>query len=90
MGDLGSDAGPKTLGEVAAAIDALFDGLRRHEATYAVLMRETPTGQDRDSVGWSNVTEVAAADDRLARAEDAVRHWLDCYRDWSSRLGGAS
>ena len=90
MGDLGSDAGPNTLGEVAAAIDALLDGLRRHEATYADVLRETPTGEGQDSIAWSKVAEVAATDDRLARAADAVRHWLGRHRDWSSRLGGAS
>ncbi len=103
MGGLGPLDWPKTLGKMEAGLDAVRDGLRRHESTYAALLR--PDADDaRDTASLllkataaaeekaveASRAEVAAADAMLAREEDAVRHWLDAYQQWPERAGGPS
>lgn len=103
MGGLGPLDWPKTLGKMEAGLDAVRDGLRRHESTYAALLRpdiddargtatllvKAPAAAEAKAVEASRA-EVAAADAVLAREEDAVRHWLDAYHKWAERAGGSS
>lgn len=103
MGGLGPLDWPNTLGKMEAGLDAVSDGLRRHESTYAALLRpdagdargtasvllKTPAAAEAKAVESSRA-EVAAADAVLAREEDAVRHWLDAYQTWAERAGGPS
>ena len=100
MGGLGPLDWPKTLGKMEAGLDAVRDGLRRHESTYAALLRpdaddargtaflllKAPAAAEGKAVEASRA-EVAAADALLAREEDAARHWLDTYLKWA---GGPS
>lgn len=103
MGGLGPLEWPNTLGKMEAGLDAVRDGLRRHESTYAALLRpdadaargtaslllKAPAAGETKAVEASRA-EVAAADALLAREEDAVRHWLDAYQEWAGRAGGPS
>lgn len=100
MGGLGPLDWPKTLGKMEAGLDAVRDGVRRHESTYAALLRPyaddargtasllliAPAAAEAKAVEAARA-EVAAADALLAREEDAVRHWLDAYQKWA---GGSS
>ena len=103
MGELGPLDWPKTLGKMAAHLDAMLDGLRRHEATYAPLLRGSPAGRDGAAAAILRQpptaelrmvaaarAEVEASDADAAPVETAVRQWVVSYREWLGRLGAES
>ncbi len=100
MGGLGAHDWPATLGKMAGELDAMLDGVRRHEATYAALLR--PAGGGRDGTAADILrqppagelrmvvaarAEVEAADVVSAPEEVALRRWLASYREWAERTG---
>ena len=100
MGGLGPLDWPTTLGKMEGELDARLDGVRRHEATYAALLR--PAGGGRDGAAAAILrqppagelrmvaaarAEVEAADVVSAPEEVALRRWLAAYREWAEKLG---
>ena len=103
MGGLGTLDWRQTLGKMADDLDAVLEGVGRHEATYAALLR--PAGGGRDGTAAEILRQPPAAEFRLmgqARAEveaadvvsapeEAVlRRWLASYREWAERNGAES
>ena len=103
MGGLGPLDGPTTLGNMAGELDARLDGLRRHEATYAAMLRADGGGRDgtaaeilrqppatESTMVVAARAEVEAADVVSAPEEVTLRRWLAAYREWAERNGVAS
>ena len=100
MGGLGPLDWRQALGKMAGDLDAMLDGVLRHEATYAALLR--PAGGGRDGTAAEILRQPPAAELRLmgvARAEVeaadvvsapeevALRRWLAASREWAERNG---
>ena len=103
MGELGPPDWPKTLGKMAARLDALLDGVRRHEATDASLSSATPSGGDGGATAILRQppaaelklvaaarAEVEAADADSAPVDADVRQWVASYHAWAERLRSTS
>ena len=103
MGGLGPLDWPTTLGKMAGDLDAMLDGVRRHEATYATLLRAGGGGRDgaaadilrQPPAGELRMVaaaraELEAADVASAPVEVALRGWLNSYGEWAERTGVVS